>query len=168
MALSTRIGVMVAAEATLATDLATATAPVALAKALVLTSGTGADQADKIFADIRSVNASTTDSLDVATGGGLTDVLGAALALAKVKAIVIENTHATQSISLTRPATNGVPIFAAASDAVPIPPGGVLALTAPGAAGLATVTAATADLIDVVNGAGATATYKIVIVGTSA
>lgn len=167
MPLSTRINLSVAAEASLATDLATAVAPVALAKAMTLLTGTGADQADKIFADTRSVNASTTDSLDVATGGGLTDVLGAALALAKVKALVIVNTHATQALSYSRPAA-GVAILTAASDAVPIPAGGFLALAAAGAAGLATVTATTADLIDIVNGSGATGTYQIVIIGTSA
>jgi len=167
MALSSRLTVAVAAEASLATDLANAVAPVALSKAMTLLTGVGADQADKIFADSRSVTASTTDSLDVATGGGLTDVLGAALALVKVKALVIVNTHASQALSYSRPAA-GVPILTAASDAVPIPAGGVLALAAPGAAGLATVTATTADLIDIVNGAGVTGTYSIVIIGTSA
>lgn len=165
--LSTRLEVKLTGEAGLATDLAAAIAPVALSKAMMLLSGTGADQADRIFADNRSVTASTTDSLDVATGGGLTDVLGAALALVKVKAVLIVNTHATQGLSLSRPAA-GVPIFTAASDAVPIPAGGFLALAGPAAAGLATVTATTADLIDVVNGAGVTGTYSIVIIGTSA
>ena len=167
MPLSARIGLKVSAELSLATDLANAVAPIALETALVLLSGTGAGQADKIFADTRTVNASTTDSLDVATGGGLTDVLGAALALVKVKALVIVNTHATQSLSYSRPAA-GVPILTAASDAVPIPAGGFLALGAPGAAGLATVTATTADLIDIVNGAGVAGSYQIVVIGTSA
>lgn len=167
MALSTRLEVKFNAEA-LGTGDFPAKSPVDIAKLLVWLTGTGADQADKIFADDGSVNASTTTTLDVATGGGLTDVLGAALALAKVKAILLINTHATQGLSLQRPAANGVPIFTAAGDAVPVPAGGVLLLAGPGAAGLATVTAGTADLIDIVNGAGVTGTYKAVIVGTSA
>jgi hypothetical protein len=167
-ALSTRMTVTLAAEASLPTDLANAVAPVALSKALVWLTGTGADQADRIFADARSVTASTTDTLDVATGGGLTDVLGAALALVKVKAIVLVNTHATQGLTLQRPAANGVPWLTAAGDAIPVPAGGFVALGAGASAGLAAVTAATADLIDVVNGAGATGTYQIVIIGTSA
>jgi len=167
MALNTRLDVMLKAEASLTPGLAIPVAPTTIAKAMALATGTSADQADKIYAATRSVNASTTDSLDVATGGGLLDVFGAALALAKVKVIVVVNTHATQGLSISRPAA-GVPIFTAASDAVPIPPGGVFAVAAPGAAGLATVTAATADLIDIVNGAGVTGSYQIVIVGTSA
>lgn len=170
MAQGTRLDVTLTVEesGTGSGDLGPGSDTARIAKALVLSAGTGADQADRCYAKSRTVNASTTDTLDVATGGGLTDIRGQALALAKVKAIVIRNTHATQAITLTRPAANGVPIFAAAGDAVTIPAGGVFALAAPGAAGLATVTGGTGDLIDIVNGAGSSATYEIAIVGTSA
>lgn len=165
MPLSTRLEVKVAAELSLATDLANAAAPVNLAKSMVLASGTGADQADKVFADRRTVAAGATDTIDLA--GALTDPLGAVVSFAKVKAIVISNRSTTQTLTVTRP-VNGAPIFAAAGDAVAVPPGGVLALAAPGAAGLATVTAGTGDLLDVVNSAGASADYDVVVIGTSA
>jgi hypothetical protein len=71
-------------------------------------------------------------------------------------------------VNVTRPAANGVPFMLAAGDGVALPPGGTFLWVAPTAAGVA-VTAATADLIDIVNsGAGTSVTYDIVIVGASA
>jgi len=168
MALDTRFELKVLANPTSPLDLATIGAPLNISKVIALLSGVGSGQADKIFADTRTVAASTTDSLDVATGGGLTDLLGVALALVKVKAIYIAAAAAnTNNVVWTRPAANGVPLFSAAGDALPILPGGVELWIAPGAG--VTVTAATADLIDMVNsGAGTSVTYDIVIVGTSA
>lgn len=168
MTLDTRFELKVLAELSNTLDLATARAPLSLLKDVLLSDGTGANQADKIFADTRTIAASATDSLDLA-GGGLTDLLGAALTLAKLKAIYIaaaaENTN---HVVLTRPAANGVPLFSGAGDALPVLPGGVALWIAPNAAGVA-VTAGTGDLIDLINSAaGSTVTYDIVIIGTSA
>ena len=130
--------------------------------------GVGANQADVLWSDERTVTTGATDSIDLA--GVLTGLLGGTLTMVKVKAIRVRNSQKsgvanTTVISLTRPATNGVPIFAAAGDAIPIHPGGEVLIVNPAAAGYV-VTAATGDLIDIVNAAGASATYRIEVLGT--
>lgn len=73
----------------------------------------------------------------------------------------------TNNVVVTRPATNGLVLFAAASDALAgLKPGGLFLFTDPSAPGLA-VTAGTGDLLTISNsGAGTSVTYDIVIVGT--
>lgn len=132
---------------------------------MVLTSGAGLNQANVVFSDKRTVNASTTDTLDIATGGGLVDALGVAVAMARMKGIVVRN-RGTQNITVGRPAANGVPWMSAAGDNTIVSAGGLFAQFWPTAAGIV-VTAATADLIEVVNGAGSAVDYDIVIIGAS-
>lgn len=138
-------------------------------KVLSLLTGVGASQADRIFHDTRTLAASGTEDLDVAAGGGLLDGLGDALALAKIKALIVyARAENTNTVDVSRPAANGVPIFAAASDKLSVRPGGAFVLIAPDLAGIP-VTAATADLITFTNGgAGTPVTYDVIIIGTSA
>jgi hypothetical protein len=135
----------------------------------VLRNGTATLQADKIFQDTGSIVGSATTSLDL-SGGALVDPLGATLAFAKVKALAVrarDTNNVANNLLLTRPAANGVPIFSAASDAIPLHPGSIFMATWPGA-GIA-VTADTGDLISLINGAATnTIDYDIVIIGTSA
>jgi hypothetical protein len=168
MGLTTRLLTKITGEQTATGDNATGSVSLGerALKEIVLLSGTGADAADRMWAKRRTVAASTTDSIDVS--GSLVDSFNNTVAFAKVKAVQVINRSTTQTLSLTRPAANGVPIFTAAGDTVPIPPGGFFMLVAPGAAGLATVTAGTGDLIDIVNPAGGSADYDICIIGTSA
>lgn len=149
-------------------DLATAALPLDAQALLTLTDGTGANQADRVFHDQRTLTASATEDLDLA--GSLTDAYGATITFAKVKAILVKAAAGnTNNVNVTRPAANGVPLYLAASDGVGIPPSGCLLLAGPGAAGLATVTAGTGDLLTFTNSAGGTpVTYDVVIVGTSA
>ena len=165
MTLSTTLNLRLNTELSNALDLVTPKALQAFSYLATLTSGAGLNQANVVWSDRRTVNASATDSLDVATGGGLVDALGAAVALARVKLIAVRNRGA-QDIQLTRPAANGVPWLAAAGDAIPIVAGGLNLWVAPTAAGKV-VTAGTGDLIDVVNGAGSSVDYDIVIIGAS-
>jgi hypothetical protein len=166
VALTTRITGKVGANQTGTTDLGVPAVDVLAQLDLLWTDGTAADQANRLWSDRRTVNASTTDSLDL-SGTTLLDAFGIAVVFVKVKAVFLRNRSATQTLTVTRPAA-GVAIFTAASDAVPVPPGGCFLLAGPGLAGLATVTATTADLIDVVNPAGGSAEYDVVVVGTSA
>jgi hypothetical protein len=165
--LSSRITLGVLAELSSQLDLAAAAAPLTLSRSVPLLNGTGTGQADKVFADTRTIAASTTDSLDLA-GGGLLDLLGAALTFAKLKAVLLWAAAGnTNNVVVTRPASNGVPIFSAAGDALPVLPGGMFGWVAPGAG--VTVTAGTGDLLDIVNSAaGSTVTYDVVLIGTSA
>lgn len=131
-----------------------------------LANGTGSAQADLIFHDTRTLAASGTEDLDLA--GVLTSSFGATLTFVELRAIYVKAADAnTNTINVTRPASNGVPLFLAASDGIPIPPGGVFMWCCP-ADGKVTVTAATGDLITVTNAAaGTSVTYDVVILGAS-
>lgn len=167
MAVTTRVKTTITAEQTSAGDLYAATAPHAFIITQFLQSGTGADQADLVWSDSRTVAASATDSLDLA--GALTSAFGASLTFAKVKLIAVKAAAGnTNSVVVTRPASNGVPLFTAAGDSMPLLPGASVVWCSPNAAGVA-VTAGTGDLLDIVNSAaGTSVSYDILIVGTSA
>lgn len=166
MPLTTVIEAEINANLTSALDLGTAAYPSDVLTRLTLTSGTGNNQADLVFNDTRTVIASGTDALDLA--GVLTGPLGGTLTFVKLKAVMVRAAVANaNNVRLNRPATNGVPLFLAASDGIDIPPGGVFLWAAP-VAGV-TVTAGTGDLINIDNsGAGTSVTYDVVIIGTSA
>ena len=71
-------------------------------------------------------------------------------------------------MNVIRPASNGVPLFLAAGDGLPVKPGGAFLWVAPDATGVA-VTASTGDLLTITNsGAGSAVTYYIVVLGASA
>lgn len=134
---------------------------------ITLASGTGAGQADIVWHDRRTLAASATEDLDLA--GVLVSAFGATLTFARLKAIKVYAASAnTNNVNVTRPASNGVPIFLAAGDGLPVKPGGVFEWCAPDATGIA-VTASTGDLLTFTNSAGTTSvTYDVVLIGASA
>lgn len=128
------------------------------------TNGTGSGQANEFWHDTRTVNASANEDLDLA--GALTSVInGATLTFTKIKAILIVAASGnTNAVRVTRPASNGVPLFLAAGDGIDLPAGAVFFASFP--AGV-TVTASTGDLINVENSSsGTSVTYDIYILGT--
>lgn len=133
---------------------------------LSLANGTGASQADLIWTDSRSLNASTTEDLDLS--GSLMQPDGSAAIFATVKALLIEADSGNGStISVFGDANGFVGPLSAAANTLTIPAGGRIALAAP-VAGWA-VTAGTGDIIQVANNDGsAAATYRICVIGTSA
>lgn len=167
MALTTRVTLNFVALLTSALDLTTPQSDINNRTEIELTSGTGLNQADMVWSDRRTVAASATDSLDLA--GVLVGAFGTTLTFARIKAVLVKAASAnTNNVVVTRPAANGVPLFSAAGDALPVLPNGVFLWVAPTAAGIA-VTAGTGDLVDIVNsGAGTSVTYDIVIIGASA
>lgn len=170
MALSTIIETRINTALTAVADIGAATHQSEQASRFQWDSGVGANQADEYWSDERTVTTGATDSIDVAGAGGTRLLVGGALAFVKIKAIRVRNsnnagTPNTTTISLTRPASNGVPFLTAAGDAIPIPPGGEVTIVNPSSAGYA-VTGGTGDLIDIVNAAGASAVYRIEIIGT--
>lgn len=133
---------------------------------IALADGSGANQANKMFADSRVIAASGTDALDL--NGGLSDALGQSLTLTRVVAILVKAASGNGADLLVGPAAvNGfVGPFNAAADRVKVKPGGMMLLVAPTVAGFPVV-AGTGDLLNVVNSnAGATGAYDIVIVGS--
>jgi hypothetical protein len=141
----------------------------ALAIALALANGTGAGQADLAYTDSRTLAASATEDLDLA--GVLAGVDGATLTFARVKLVVVTAAAGnTNNVNLTRPASNGVPLFLAAGDGVAVRPGGfaVVGVGSADAVGYA-VTASTGDLLTLTNSSSGTpVTYSVAIVGCSA
>lgn len=132
-----------------------------------LSNGTGANSADLMFHDQRTIAASSNEDLDLA--GSLAGPFGASQVFVELRAILISAAAAnTNNVRVTRPASNGVPLFLAASDGIDVPPGGVFLWSCP-ADGKVTVTASTGDLINIANSSsGSTVTYDVVIIGSSA
>jgi hypothetical protein len=149
-----------------ALDLGSEVAPFTKSLAVALASGIGAGQADKVFADTRTLALSATEDLDLAAV--LLDAFGQAITFVKLKAIIVVAAAGnTNDVNVTRPATNGVPLFTAVSAGLPIKPGGAFVWVAPGTG--VTVTPATGDLITITNsGAGTPVTYDVILIGTSA
>lgn len=164
MTLDTHITVRVITALTSTADLSKPRSDMRWVTDQLWTDGSAANQATKVFQDRRSIAASATDTLDL-NGGGLLDDLGQAFAITKLKAIGVKSLSTnTVDIALNRPAANGVPLFSAAGDQIVLKPNTVHLWSTGDANGIA-VTAATADLIAVVNLGATVVNYEIVIVG---
>lgn len=148
-------------------DLSTPTDAAQVTAKIQLANGTGANSADLCFHDQRTIAASSNEDLDLA--GSLAGPFGASQVFVEVRAVMIKAAAGnTNNVRVTRPASNGVPLFLAASDGIDVPPGGVFLWSCP-ADGKVTVTASTGDLINVANSSsGTSVTYDVVIIGTSA
>lgn len=168
MALVTQIDVGINANFTNPLSLVTAAAPLVVNSRIQLASGTGANAADLMWSATRTIAASGNEDLDLA--GVLTGQLGGTLTMVKLKALYIKAAAGnTNSVRVTRPASNGVPWLLAASDGFDITPGGLALFAAPALAGMATITAGTGDLINIANSSsGSSVTYDVIVIGTSA
>lgn len=167
MALSTKLVTTLTATLTDALDLSTVTDPLTYTNRITLTSGTGANAADMLWHDTRTLAASATEDLDLA--GSLVNAFGDTQTFARLKIIVVTAASGnTNNVQVTRPAANGVPLFLAAGDGIAVKPGGMFVCAEPGATGHA-VTAGTGDLITFTNSAGSTSvTYDVILIGASA
>ena len=137
-----------------------------LQPSISLSSGTGSNQANLMFADTRTLSASGTENLDLA--GSLADPLGTTLTFATVKAIRVCAAAAnTNNVVVGGAGSNTFTgPFADATDKIAVRPGGCFLWVAPGTG--ATVTASTGDILLVANSGGSTSvTYDIIIIGTS-
>lgn len=133
-----------------------------------LTSGTLANQADRIWFDTRTIAASGTDTIDL--NGVLTDIIGTTISLLRVKALYVKAYAANTNNVLVGGAGSNqwATWISAATSSVTVRPGGALMLFAPDATAYA-VTAATGDILQVANsGAGTSVQYDIVVIGSSA
>ncbi|MEU8760648.1 hypothetical protein [Streptomyces sp. NPDC048659] len=169
MPLLSALSVAVNANLSSALDLTTAAAPLAARSSTAWSSGTGVGQADRVFSDRRTLNASASEDLDLA--GVLLDAFGQAITFVRIKGLYIKAADANVNNVVIGNATSNA--WAALLGAT-----GTLALRPGAALGLATgtadptgyaVTAGTGDILKVGNsGAGTAVTYDIVIIGASA
>jgi hypothetical protein len=153
------------ASLTSALDLTTVEAPMSIGRQINFADGAGAGQANLIWTDTRTVGPSATDSIDLA--GSLTSALGGPITFARIKGLIVATPLVNvTNVSISRGATNGVPLFSAVSTSIAVKPGGVFLWMDPSAAGVV-VTPATGDLIDMVNSGASPATYDIAIIGAA-
>jgi hypothetical protein len=165
MAITGQVGLNVQLTDTRSGDLESGSLKTVMQQAWSLTAaGVGADQADLLWSDKRTLAASANEDIDVA--GALTSLFGAAV-FVKVKAVVIVSLPAnTTNLTVIRQATTGLPFLLADGDGFILGPGDIFLITRRGAAGIA-VSAGADDVINVANASGASADYYILILGTA-
>lgn len=150
-----------------ALDLSTVRDPLLKEVTTTLANGAGANAANVVWHDQRTLAASGTENLDLA--GSLTDALGATATFARIKALYIAAAAGnTNNVVVGGAAANTwTGPFADATDKVSLRPGAYLLLVAPDATGYA-VTADTADQLKIANSAGSTSvTYDIILIGAA-
>lgn len=166
MGLTTKALFELGANYTSTLDLATAQVPLAFTRAINLSSGTGAGQADKIWHDERTLAASVTEDLDLA--GALSDAFGATFTLARVKGLIVAASAAnTNNVVVGAAASNAWATLLNSTGTITVRPGGFFAAFAPDATAHA-VTGGTGDLLKVANSAGGSGvTYDVIVLGAS-
>lgn len=149
-------------------DLSTPSATVIKAFTDAMTSGIGLEQADTIWADERTLAATTSENLDLS--GALTNDLGATAIFAKVKVICVhlKTLTAGYTLSVGGAASDAfINWVGDATDIIKVGAGGIFLIYNPDLAGYA-VTASTGDILKVNNTNAASVTYDIIVIGTSA
>ena len=132
-----------------------------------LSLGTGLDQGDLVYsAKAVAISGSATNALDVS--GSLSDVYGTTITAVKMKMFYLKNLSTTAGDTLTIGGdANGMLLMDAAADTITIQPNGFILLWQPSLAGMA-VTAATGDIIDILENAGNANTYDVAFIATTA
>ncbi len=129
-----------------------------------LANGTGANQADSVYTATYTIGTGATQSVDLK--GALVDALGAPFTPAKLRLVKIVSRSSNTTILTLFGDVNSVPILSTAATTTTLTPGDIFFQTNRSAAGW-TVTAGTADIIKIVNAAGASAVVDVVFIGTS-
>jgi hypothetical protein len=166
MPLTSRVQVTLTGTLLSSPDFADVSFPLALLRAIDLANGAGAGQANFLWADQRTIAPSGTDALDL-VGGGLVDALGAVVAPARLRALLIYSAPGNLNNLTVLGNAAAVPFLNTVATTHTLVPGGILLLTKPDATGFV-VTATTGDIIQIVNAAGVNSvTYDIAIIGSN-
>lgn len=134
-----------------------------IAEILQFVAGTDAvGKLDVMFTDTRTLAGSANEDIDLA--GALADAFGATVTMAELVLLFVKARSGANTINLSRPASNGVPIFLAAGDGVAIQQGEYhLFVSQKGVP----ITPGTADKINVANTAAGNISYDIIVLGRS-
>jgi len=165
MTVSAKILVNVSATDSNALDLGTGTIPYISNTTYTISDGTGANSAEAVFADQRTLTTGGNEDLDLA--GSLTDGYGNTITFTKIKGIFVKNSANSGNAIEIGGATGNQFInwVGDGTDQVVVDEGGMFLLYSPIAAGYA-VTAGTGDLLRITNTAtSANATYDIILIG---
>lgn len=145
-------------------DLTTNTCGLDYSKLYNITNGTSAGQANNLWADTRTLTASSSEDLDLY--GGLTNAFGTTLNFTKIKGILIEaDATNTNNVQVGGDAASLATMFGNVNDLINVRPGGLFLLYANDSTGYA-VTNTTADILQIANsGSGTSVTYSIIVIG---
>lgn len=136
-------------------------------KLISLTNGTGANQADLVFADQRTLAASATEDLDLA--GVLLDAFGNTITMVEVVAVYVAAAATNVNDVVIGAATQPVPLFGGTAGTYAVKPGGFFFAAAPNASGMFAVGAGATDDLKVTNSAGGSSVvYDVIVIGRSA
>ena len=169
MALTTSLTLKInAAYTNTGLDLSTPIDNLLLDESFTLADGTGANQADVIWHESFSLaQAGPGTNTHALSDSTLTDPLGTAINMSKLKLLWIENTSADANLVIGAGGATAVALFTtSAADSLELPPGGKFLWTAPAAAGLDVTTNEDLKLTHGAQGSSALV-YNIVAVGVA-
>lgn len=165
MAFASDVTITLGATLTGALDIEAVTSQIARSWKTSWLDGTGANQANNLWSDTRTLSSGSSENLDLA--GSLANALGATLTFTGIKGLLIAASASNTTNLTVGNVTNGITGFlGAATHSILLHPGSMFLITSPAAAGYG-VTASTADLIKIANAAGASASYDIAIWGNT-
>ncbi len=124
--------------------------------------GTGADQAQAIFTDTRTITASSSETLDLSA---LTDAFGNSINMINVKTFMVApHSDNTNNVIVGGAGSNPFAApFNAGTDTISVQPGGMLALSSNTADGYPVSTGVNLKMAN--SSSGTSVTYDIIIIG---
>jgi hypothetical protein len=150
---------------TKALDIGTGTLNVDYTKRYTVSNGTGADQANMIWTDTRTLSASASEDLDLY--GGLTNAFGDTMNFSAIKGVFIFAASGNTNNVLIG-GDGSAPVVGwvgNGSDIVVVKPGGMFCLYDPSAGGSG-ITNTTADILQIANSSsGSSVDYDIMVLG---
>ncbi len=168
MPLTASIRASITAQLSKTLDLSSPSAQPALSVLAALTNGTLNTEADRVFADTRTLAASATEDLDFGTAGGLKDDMGDPFEPVEIAALMVTaavgNTNNVVMGNAAAEAFLGP--FGAATHTLAVKPGACMLWFAP--AGWPSLNNASDKLKFLNGGAGTPVTYSIIALGRSA
>ncbi|MGD8499091.1 MAG: hypothetical protein PVJ86_00495 [Phycisphaerales bacterium] len=163
MALTAKMDLNLNLTYTATKDLGTVTHTIALSRGKTYTNGTGANKAEIVFDDNRTLADAASETLDF-QDGSLTDSLGTAVTIDIVRAVYIKNNSTEASLLVGGAVATVFGLFADDTDILKLRPGGEFFCTAPDATGIDITT--NSDLKLEHDGTGTSSlTYDIIVVG---
>ncbi len=174
MALTTEFNLSLVATLTKARDLSIiASDPLSVSERIRYATGTGAGQADRLFYDERTINASSSEDLDLV--GSLLDGFGDTYSPVRIKGLWIKAAPVSGTLNTNNVVVGGASAtqwaaLLGTTGTVTLRPGSVFSVFASEADATGYVCAAGAtDLLKVANSSsGTSVTYQIAIIGASA
>lgn len=169
MALTTQFSLRLQATLSKTVDLANPTQALDYNKQVQLGSGTGAGNADLLWNDTRTINASSNEDLDLV--GSLADALGTTFSSARIKGLIVSAAAAnTNNVVVGAAAATQWAALLGTTGTVIVRPGATFSVFCGVADAVGYVSAGgSTDLLRVANsGAGTSVTYDICLVGVSA